>query len=123
MVSDISRCLAAPVSSAPDLDGRIIAVLQREGSSPAAIASVIADAEVALAQARDDLARVREVALNPLTPAAEVAEHRGRAIELQFAAERLEAGLERLRERHEAALERVEAGASSSGACGHCRAS
>ena len=58
------------------------------------------DAELALVQARDDLARVREVALNPMTPASEVAGHRARVIELQFAAERLEAGLERLRERH-----------------------
>ena len=95
--------------SSADLDARIVAVLQRESSSPAAILSVIADAEVALVQARDDLARVRELALNPLTPASELAEHRARAIELQFVIERLEAGLERLRERHEEALARVEA--------------
>lgn len=96
------------MSSAPDLDGRIIAVLQREGSSPAAILSVIDDAELALVQTRDDLARVREVALNPMTPSSELAEHRARLVELQFTAERLEAGLERLRERHREALERVE---------------
>ena len=95
------------MSSAPDLGDRIVAVLQRESSSPAAIASVITDAEVALTQARDELAHVRQVALDPLTPAAEVAEHRRRAIELQFVIERLEAGLERLRERHAAAVERA----------------
>ena len=81
------------MSSAPALDDRIVAVLQREGSSPAVIAGVIADAEVALLQARDDLAHVREVALNPLTPAPEAAEHRGRAVELQFVIERLRRGL------------------------------
>ncbi len=95
--------------SSDALDDRIVAVLKRANGSPAAVASVIADAELALPLLREDLARVREVALNPLTPASEVAEHRARVVELRFGAERLEAGLERLRQKHEQALARVEA--------------
>jgi hypothetical protein len=48
------------------------------------------------------------VALNPLTPAPEATERRGRAVELQFVIERFEAGLVQLRQKHEQAIERVE---------------
>ena len=94
--------------SAADLDSRVAALLLRTRADPDQIAALVAEAETALVSAERDLGAAREKAINPLTSAREVPEHRGRSFELQFMVERLQAGLEHLRLKHEEAVAQVE---------------
>ncbi len=96
------------MSSALDLDAKIAALLQQSKPAPADVEVLLAEVERALADTGQELAQATAQALDPASTSALVTSARGAISDAQFREQRLAAAEERLRAKHQAALERVE---------------
>src|SRR5215212_3056905 len=90
-----------------DLSARIAASLAAAEPQPAALATLITEAEAALTAAKAELTAARARALDPLAAASQVAGARGDMFEAEFRADRLTVALDHLRSKHEAAAARA----------------
>ena len=87
---------------------RIAATLADEVPAAAVVGGLVAEAETALAQARDMAERARWVALHPQTSAGATVIARRNVDEQSFAAERLAVALSELKVKHKVAFDREE---------------